>query len=86
MSKQPTQRQADDIGIACGMQRKPNEFSVPGRGQGRVLVKMNNVLFVCKPEPGGWRCGYCGKGRLGLNPKEGKKCRVCWAVVVLTGR
>ena len=86
MSKQPTQRQADDIGIACGMQRKPNEFSVPRQALRRVLVRKNNVLFVCRPDTDGWLCGKCLRGRLGFDPKDGRRCRVCGAVVVHVGR
>lgn len=85
MSKQPTQRQADDIGIASGMQRKPNEFSLSWAPPRRVLVKKNNVLFVCRPEnPIGWLCGNCHRGRLGFDPKDGKRCGVCHATVKYT--
>ena len=89
MSKQqPTQRQADDIGIASGVQRKPNEFSVPWQAPRRVLVRKNKVLFQCRPEPApiGWRCGNCLRGRLGFDPKDGKRCGVCKAIVALMGR
>lgn len=77
MTKQPTQRQADDIDIRSGLARQPQKFSVIGVDLlRRVLILKNNVLYECKLDQKMWRCGAC-RGRLGQDPKPGKQCRGC---------
>jgi hypothetical protein len=40
-----------------------------------------NVHYTCSEETGGFLCGRCGDGILGMAPKYGKKCKVCGAKV-----
>lgn len=39
------------------------------------------VTHPCNATEGGFRCGRCGKGNLGREPKKGDFCRVCGAEV-----
>jgi len=84
MTEQPTQKQADDLAIASGAQRKPNDFSVPRATPSRLLVKKNNVLFECprsyKSTWPVWLCGNCLKS-LGVKPRNGQACKGCGAKV-----
>jgi hypothetical protein len=49
----------------------------------QVVVKHKALgcRFVCLPTPRGFKCGRCGHGNLGLDPKAGRRCRVCRAKV-----
>ena len=84
MTEQPTQKQADDLAIASGAQRKPSEFSHPEAGRKRLLVKKNNVLFEChksyKSTWPVWLCGNC-RSPLGVRVRNGQTCKGCGAKV-----
>lgn len=49
----------------------------------KVQVKRQGhaVYWLSKPTQRGWKCGYCLRGNLGLDPREGQSCVVCGAVV-----
>jgi hypothetical protein len=37
----------------------------------------SDVSYVCMATPLGWKCGKCGHGNLGPDPRVGQYCAVC---------
>ena len=49
------------------------------------LMRNATVVSICTTSvDGSHRCGYCGRGVLGDQPRMNQRCRVCGAVVVQT--
>ena len=69
----------------CAEHRMPAPFVGRFHNQ-HVLVRKNRVLYKCRYDRQGWRCGACLRGSLGERPKSGHRCEVCGAEVYLTVR
>jgi hypothetical protein len=46
----------------------------------RTTVAHDGVLYLCRPEPRGARCGKCLRGWIVLDGRLRAKCRVCGAL------
>lgn len=46
----------------------------------------SDVSFVCMSTRLGWKCGKCGHGNLGPDPRVGQFCSVCRAHVACVNR
>lgn len=48
----------------------------------KSIMRNATSVLICKIADRGFRCGHCGRGLLGENPRVGQHCKVCGAVVI----